>query len=159
MQEKMTGIFPIFINYLTIVKIWAKYPIQSHPFVHSPMGSRSIAIGVLPRNPTCFLWFLPSFFTVYRGCRNKALYTFYFTYNMEMTMIMNIVDILKVLTDEGGLNIPAATLACYCDISPSAISAYLHGINTPTPRMIGKMRTGISQYVEELDALRDELYN
>lgn len=70
---------------------------------------------------------------------------------------MDMIQILAALTDEGGLNIPAATLAFYCDVSPSAISAYLNGVNKPTQRMIGKLRAGIGQYVKEINGLYEQI--
>lgn len=44
---------------------------------------------------------------------------------------MEIIEILRGLTAEDGLNIPATTLAIYCGMSQQAFSQYITGKSKP----------------------------
>ena len=46
----------------------------------------------------------------------------------------DVVDVLRWFTTEEGLNVPASTMAKYCNLSHSAITNYIRGDSYPSEK-------------------------
>lgn len=71
----------------------------------------------------------------------------------------DVVDVLRWFTTEEGLNVPASTMAKYCNLSHSAITNYIRGDSYPSEKSEMKLWQGFEKYKKDIIDAMNGIYN